>query len=94
MKLDVQAAAARTEKAALERQLEEVQLSCAAGQADVAALKRDLASLDAKAGTPGPALYYELVADCSVHVVIYFFTVVQSSRVCLPKQHARNCTLN
>ena len=45
----MQAAAARAEKAALERKLEEVQLSCAAGQADVAALKRDLAALDAKA---------------------------------------------
>ncbi len=52
MKLDMQAAAARAEKAALERQLEEVQLSCAAGQADVAALKRDLAALDSKARTP------------------------------------------
>ncbi len=49
VKLEMQAAAARAEKAALERKLEEVQLSCAAGQADVAALKRDLAALDAKA---------------------------------------------
>lgn len=49
MKLEMQAAAARAEKAALEKQLEEVQLSCAAGQADLSALKRDLAALEAKA---------------------------------------------
>jgi hypothetical protein len=49
VKLDMQAAAAHAEKAALEKQLEEVQLSCAAGQADLSALKRDLTALEAKA---------------------------------------------
>ncbi len=48
MKLEMQAKVLREGKASLEKDLEEVQLSCAAGQADVAALKRDLSALEAK----------------------------------------------
>ncbi len=43
--LELQAEAAGEERRALARALEELQLSCAAGQADVAAAQRDLASV-------------------------------------------------
>ena len=48
LKLEVRAEAVRAQRRAAESALEEVQLSCAAGQADLAALKRDLAGLEDK----------------------------------------------
>ncbi len=54
-KLEMQADATRAERRRLEGALEEVQLTCAAGQADLAALRKDLSALEHKAsllGTP------------------------------------------
>ncbi len=48
-RLEMRADGARAERRHLEAALEEVQLSCAAGQADLAALRRDLGALEAKA---------------------------------------------
>ena len=47
-RLEMRAGAARQERRQLEAALEEAQLSCAAGQADLAALRKDLAALQAK----------------------------------------------
>jgi chromosome segregation ATPase len=47
--LELQAEAAVEERRVLEAALEELQLSCAAGQADVAAAQRDLAHVRDKA---------------------------------------------
>ena len=51
-RLEMRAGAARQERRQLEAALEEAQLSCAAGQADLAALRKDLASLQAKVAPP------------------------------------------
>ena len=48
-KLEMQADATRSERRRLEAALEEVELSCAAGQADLAALRKDLSALEHKA---------------------------------------------
>ncbi len=48
-KLEMQADATRAERRRLESALEEVQLTCAAGQADLAALRKDLSALEHKA---------------------------------------------
>ena len=48
-KLEMQADATRAERRRLEAALEEVELSCAAGQADLAALRKDLSALEHKA---------------------------------------------
>ncbi len=50
--LELQAEAAGEERRVLEAALEELQLSCAAGQADVAAAQRDLAHVRDKARPP------------------------------------------
>ena len=47
-RLEMRADGARVERRRLEAAVEEVQLSCAAGQADLAALRRDLGTLEAK----------------------------------------------
>ena len=54
LKLEVRAEAVREQRRALEAALEEVQLSCAAGQADLAGLKRDLAGLEGKVPAQPP----------------------------------------
>ena len=51
-RLEMRAGAARQERRQLEAALEEAQLSCAAGQADLAALRKDLAALQAKVAPP------------------------------------------
>ena len=51
-RLEMRAGAARQERRQLEAALEEVQLSCAAGQADLTALRKDLAALQAKVASP------------------------------------------
>ena len=47
-KLEMQADATRAERRRLEAALEEVQLSCAAGQADLASLRKDASALENK----------------------------------------------
>lgn len=47
-RLEMQADATKAERRCLEAALEEVQLSCAAGQADLAALRKDLTGLEQK----------------------------------------------
>ena len=70
MKLEVRAEAVRGQRRALEAALEGVQLSCAAGQADLAALKRDLAGLETKVRAPAPVFLFSLLVHSKSQVAL------------------------
>ena len=63
-RLEMRADGARAERRRLEAAVEEVQLSCAAGQADLAALRRDLGTLEAKVP---PSLALVIFLQAALH---------------------------